>query len=379
MNITSFKGLNNVSDPMRLGMEWLVQADNVDVTDQGALRKREGYALAQAGNFSSAFSTADFSRMYVSVDGYICNFAGVPIYGLISSDPLFWCEINRQVMFNNGIDSGIIMPDDTILPWRWSGPATPAVAAITGNLPAGTYQVRCTTVLEDGRETGASDAAEITLTEGQALQVSGIRLDTNTYISPADSDVYQLAFSGDGAFVWNSTPDALGRDLLNNLLDPLPTGADIIQAWKGRIYAAEYMAGSAQTVVWFSEPLGFHLFNQDANFIIVPGRVTMLAPHDSALLIGTDTKIFAYDVKELNQLADYGVVPGHHWCEDDDKRILFWSKRGLCAMPPFSNLTESQVSVAPGVQAGGTILRTNGQKRFVVALQQGGSAFNSLS
>ena len=377
MNITSFKGLNNVSDAMRLGMEWLVQADNVNITDQGAIQKREGYALAQAGNFASAFSTADFSRMYVSVGGSIRNFSGVAVCSLTSTDPLFWCEINRQVLFNNGTDSGIILPDDTVIPWRWGNPYTPTVAAVTGNLPAGTYQVRCTTVLEDGRETGASDAAEITLVEGQALQISGIGLDTNTYIAPADSDVYQLAFSGHGAFVWNSSPDALGRDLLNNLLDPLPDGADIIQAWKGRIYAAEYMPGSAQTVVWFSEPLGFHLFNQDANFILVPGRVTMLAPHDSALLIGTDSKIFAYDVKELNQLADYGVVPGQHWSEDDDKRILFWSKRGLCAALPFANLTESQVSVAPGASAGGCVIRTGGQRRYLSVIQQGGSAFNS--
>jgi hypothetical protein len=102
----------------------------------------------------------------------------------------------------------------------------------------------------------------------------------------------------------------------------------------------------------------------------------MLAPHDDALIVGTDACIYAYGDR-LNELADYGVVRGQHWAEDDE-RIIFWSVRGACAALPFRNLTERSVSVAPGVQAGGTIVRSGGQKRYVVALQSGGAAFNSF-
>lgn len=103
----------------------------------------------------------------------------------------------------------------------------------------------------------------------------------------------------------------------------------------------------------------------------------MLAPHDSALVIGTDTRQYAYTEAGLKQIADYGVVPGQHWAKDDD-RIIYWTTRGVCTFP-FSNLTERSVSVAPGVQAGGTIMRSGGQKRFVVSLHQGGAAFNAYS
>ena len=130
-------------------------------------------------------------------------------------------------------------------------------------------------------------------------------------------------------------------------------------------------------MIWFSQPLAFHLFDQSKDFIMVPGRVTMLAPHDSGLVIGTDKRIHAYTGDQLADHAPYGVVPGQHWSEDDDKRILFWSKRGLCASLPFTNLTESQVSVAPGASAGGCVIRTGGQRRYLSVIQQGGSAFNS--
>lgn len=378
--INSFNGLHNTSDPLRLGLGWLVKADNVNITDSGAITKRAGYTLNQAGAFASAFSTFDFSRMYVSVAGAVKNFAGVTLYNLTSTDPLYWCEINNQVFFNNGTDSGIILPDDTVLEWRWPTPPAPAVAAVTGNLPAGTYQVRCTYLLEDGRETGTSDPAEITLTEGQSLQISNIPQGadwTNVYIAPANSDVYQFYRSTQAtSLVFNSSADDLGRDLLNIFLDPLPPGTDVVQAWKGRVYASQPMVSEDQSVVWFTEALGFHLWNLNSNFFVVPGKVLAMAPTNDALIVATGERIYAYSGDKLQQLASYGTVPGKSWDLDGD-RLLMWTTRGLCSALPFENLTEKQVSVAPGVHVAGCVVRTGGQKRFVATIQQGKEAFNA--
>ena len=143
------------------------------------------------------------------------------------------------------------------------------------------------------------------------------------------------------------------------------------------MYAAQYFPTENQTVVWFSRPLGFHLFNLNQDFFMVPGHVHMLAPHKDALIVGTGERVFAYAGEKLSQLAQYGVVPGQHWSADDE-RIIFWTLRGVCAAMPFTNLMERSVSVAPGIKAGGTIVRQGGQKRYLAVLQQGGSAFNSF-
>lgn len=296
--VPSFNGLNNVTDPLRLGLSWLVQADNVDVTDTGALKKRNGYILRTAGAITSAYSTLDFTRLYLVKQGQLLTAEGAVLATGLSGAPMHWCEVNGQVFFNNGTDSGIIQPDHSVLPWR-------------------------------------------------------------------DSTLTELKFLG-----------ADGKEQ-SALLDPLPFDIDVIQHWRGRIYAAQYMASEDQTVIWFSQPLGFHLFSLDTDFILVPGCASMLAPHDDVLIIGTDQRIYAYNGESLKQLAPYGVVPGQHWSQDD-QRILFWSTRGLCAALPFSNLTEKTVSVAPGVSAGGAIVQIDGQKRYVVALQQGGTSFNSI-
>lgn len=298
MIIKRFRGLNNVSDPLRLDMSWLVQADNVNISNTGGISKREGYVLHRSGTFKSAFSTIDFKRMYLATASDIQTFDGVVIQALSSSAPLYWAEVNRDVYFNNGTDSGVIHPDHSVSAWR-------------------------------------------------GAPVS-----------------YGAGFKGDD-----------GQDL-EVLFDTLPAATDIIQFWKGRMYAAQYMASDDQTVIWFSEPMGYHLWNLDSNFVLVPGRVLMLAPHAEALIVGTDARIYAYSGEALAQMADYGVVPGQHWVRDE-QRVLFWAVRGLCAALPFANLTEKNVSVAPGLWAGGCLVRSGGQKRFVTVVQQGGSPFNS--
>jgi hypothetical protein len=70
-------------------------------------------------------------------------------------------------------------------------------------------------------------------------------------------------------------------------------------------------------------------------------------------------------------------VAGQHW-NADGARVLFWTQRGLCAALPLQNLTERQVSVAPGVHAGGCLVQAGGQKRFITSIQQGGQPFNAF-
>lgn len=371
-----------MSDPMRRGLSALVlvQADNVNVNASGSMSVRDGYALTFAGSITGAYGTIDFSRFYFVDGGALKTITGKTLRTGLSPASMYWSEVNDHVYYNNGTDRGIIGPDDTLSDWAWTVPSTPTAAAVSGDLAAGTYQVCCTFTLPDGRETGAGDSTVVTLTAGQALQISNIPqvagYETNLYVAPADSTVYQYAGSTtQRATVWNAPPDSLGPDLLNDSLDPLPASASVIQFWGGRMYAAMHMPAADQTVIWRSMPLGYHLFNLSSEFVMVPGRVLALAPHDAALVIGTDKSIFAYDGKTLNQLAEYGVIPGWSWAKDGNS-VLLWTQRGACSVLPFKNLTESRVSVAPGVQAGAAVIAQDGQKRFVVALHAGGTAFN---
>ena len=59
-NIQSFRGRHRPATPLRLGHAWLRTANNVHVTDTGALGQRDGYQLVSAGAYNNAFSTFDY-------------------------------------------------------------------------------------------------------------------------------------------------------------------------------------------------------------------------------------------------------------------------------------------------------------------------------
>lgn len=387
--INKFRGLNNVTDPLRLGAEWSVLADNVDFTGDGTFARRDGFSRAVTGTFSGAYSARNFSALYVVEGGVLKrvlpDLTMVALKALASTAQMYWDEINTQVYFTNGTDSGIITQDDEVLDWEWVIPDTPDLGAITGNCAAGQYAVSCTFMLPDGRETGAGAAAYIDLPDNSALLIENIPQEpgcvTNVYISPANSTVAGFAFATTKPTqTWNGAPDSLGAELTDTLLEPLPAGATHVTFWRGRAYVMTYMADADTTIVWFSEPLGFHLFNPGSSYFALPGKGTMLVAHEDALLVGSDSAIHAYDGERLTQLADYGVVPGYGAVEDEDTgKVLFWTVRGLCEALPFSNLTLRQISVECGLSAGAAIIRQNGAKRYVVALQKGGTAFNKRS
>ena len=233
MPVSTFRGLNNVTDPLRLGLDWLVQADNVHVTDTGGIARRAGYSQTLAGSITGAFSTHDFRAMYI-VDGgalkaMTSSTAATTLRTGLSTAPMHWAEINEQVFFSNGTDSGIILADNSVIEWQWAVPPAPVLAATTGTLAPGLYQVRFTYTLADGRRTGASDSAALTLAADQALQIDAIPqiagATTSVFVAPADSEVYQFAGAPSGtAMVWNGAPDDLGADLLTTFNDPLPGG-----------------------------------------------------------------------------------------------------------------------------------------------------------
>ena len=386
--VKTFNGLNNVADPLRMGLSSLVQADNVNITSSGRVERRSGYELARSGAYTGAYTTIDYSRLFV-VDAGQLKKLGLDLTETIlatglTSAPMYWTEVNREVFYSNGPDKGIIGVDNQVRAWLWTNPLPPVLKSDAGSLQSGLYQVCCTFLLPDGRETGASDPVAIQVADGSGLRLSGIPqapgLRTLVYVSPADSQQFQFAFEAPNtAATWSGTPDSLGTNLTTLFLDPPPVAAKHVAFFAGRMYAMQYLPENNTTVVWFSEPLGFHLFNLDKSFMLVRGRGVLLAAHSTGLVIGTTTEIHAFDGERLTQLANYGAVEGWSAAVDDNDTgmpLYFWTQRGVCTAFPFRNLTALQVSVPPGAQAGGAVISTGGARRYVVALEQSGSAFN---
>lgn len=388
VQINRFRGVDNVSDPERLRNGWLRTAINVDVTPPGAVSRRPGYELVLAGGFTGAYATTEqgTERMYVVDSGVLrqvhADMSTTDLLDGLSGAPMHWAEVNGDTYFSNGPDKGCIRQDGTVLPWDWPVPHAPLLSSHAGHMAPGRYSASCTYTLPDGRETGASEAQYLTLTDPGGLlltdipQLTGVQ--TNIYIGAADSTVMQHALTTAlSAVTWDASPDALGDELLTYGLEPAPASATIPAVWQGRIWLTEYAATSDVSAIWASEPMGFHLFNLQASFLQVPGEVVMLLPHAGGLVIGTRSCVYVWDGNTLATLAGYGVPAGHPGIVDRETgTCFFWTLRGLCRALPFENLTAGRLHVDPGTHASTAIVQMEGLKKLVTTTRPSGAVFN---
>jgi len=377
----SFRGLNNVSDPQRLDLSWLTTADNVDITDTNAVVRCRGFTQ-RTSNFAitGAYATRDLQRLYVVDAGELRQMHADLTYTVLStglsSAKMYFEEVNGVVYATNGVDF-LAIEQTRARPWGIPTPDTPDVVIGSGTLDPGTYLVACTFVDDRGMESSNSNPAVAVVLSAGSLTISGIPqlagYSTNVYVTTADGTVfYRIAAGAPSALTWNG--GEMGVEIPFWNLDQ-PRGT-LPAAFQGRMYVAEAFPEFDQTVIWRSLPLQFHHFDPSGEALAVPGSVRMLRATESVLIIGTERAIYAWDGEKLMLLADYGVVPGYHATVLDDK-LLFWSLRGLCRAMPFENLTQSTLSVAPGLVAGATVMEKDGHRRYVVVLQKGGAPYNA--
>ncbi len=394
MELNRFNGLNNVADPMRgtgtgtkeaQTWQWQQVADNVDGTDAHGLVRREGYTPFLSATISGAYSTIDFSRLYIVAGGDLMRVnadGSVRVLDTGLSGTAYWAEINDVVYLSCGATKLQIWLDSSVTPWGVPVPATPDAKATTGHLFSGLVQICLTYTDSTGLEGGASPAVDVMIGENGGVTVTNIPQITGytaqLYATEPDGTVFYHAASLpiQTAYTLNSLPQ--GSELTTQFLDAPPTGQHI--AFLGaNAYLADYNPALDQTVIWFSQAQGYHLFNLNTDYFVVPGEVTQLHGSGNGLVVATQARIYLYNDDQLLQLAEYGAVPGQHADLGRDGKTYFWTKRGLCRVTPFENLTESVVSVAPGVQAGGGVINTDGYSKYVAVIHSGGDAFNARS
>ena len=388
-------GLNNKLDPMRgrpssqgvAPRTWqlLTEADNINITDANLMVRRDGYEpFVPGSNITSSFATFAHDRFYVIDNGTLTQVTQdgelIPLASNLSG-PARWAELNDVVFLSVGDDKLCINPDGSVFDWGIPIPFGGRLHQAGGDLEPGLYQVCFTFIDEAGREGGAGQSMPIQVISG-GITVTDIPTQQGAYTAiymTTKGAVFRLAavVPQNTQSISLTTP-VVGRELVTQFFDPPPAAMLDIAAFEGRIYGAEYNQDADATVVWFSEPIGYHLFNLNSGFFMVPGRVVVMGAglESDSLMLSTETRVFLYNRDGLTQVAEYGSIYGQHVDIGGDKKLYFWTKRGLCRASPFENLTESDVSVPPGITASGGVIHQHGYTKFVVALKSGGAAYN---
>lgn len=159
-------------------------------------------------------------------------------------------------------------------------------------------------------------------------------------------------------------PQGLNADPLTRFADPFPDNVDKIAWHDASLWCASGF--SDQSLIRYSKPFHYHLFDYETNYIIVPGQVAALKGVGEALFIGTTDAMYLYN-GALNKVADYGVIPGQPLAKAPNGTDFVFTRRGVCVVNPFQNLTETKVKPIDASVCFAQVIEDNGLLKFVAA------------
>lgn len=402
---SEFEGVVNTRSRKDIGLKALFAGDNVTITDTKKIKRRNGYALARTatGTVQSVFGGT--GTPYIVDNGTLIHIVNgqerTLLTGLTGTD-YHWDVINGDVYFANGVEAGICR-GDTYLPWRLTIPPTPLVefmnaATVTVPLNAvgttytsATFRVTCTYVTVDGRETAPCDNAPIVcspLTNLLRVTVTpppAGYATVNVYVTEPDGVSFRLAATSSTGGALTINPQRTGEELTTYGMQSLPAGVNWIAQVRGYVWASVYNAQTDQSCVYMSDALGYHLFDTSNDFRMFPGQMSALLwltpnenPPSMGVLISTTQYTYHYHIDEdqLDELVDYGAIPGTAAVITSDSTGYWFTPRGLCRGFPFENLTEKNYYPLQGTVATGAYAYLNGEEHFIAVIQNGQPPFN---
>lgn len=293
-------------------------AVNVDFDDSGKARRRKGFtrSLAMAGAHSLwASATGAFfvvNNVLYEFDGVVARVLGSVAAG---AHRLAYEEVNSDVYFVCPSARGMLRAN-TLTPWGVEVPTTPPTFAVsTGNLDVGDYSAAMTYVLADGRESGASVLASISLDAAGGFAVTSMPVPVaaevtkkRLYLSTAGGDVLYLALevSPSAQFAAVSSPPS-GPELRTAYLSPPPLGHAVAH------YGASLFIADGKTV-WYTEPHAYDHVDRRKNFYQFGADVSVLAAVKDGLYVCADRTYFipgagGKDAQQL-EVLDFGAFAG---------------------------------------------------------------------
>lgn len=361
MIIPSFLGERNTVSGRAIPDNALVSSANIHIDDAGKLIRREGYVKSLSlTNVTAAYKTLG-GVPYVVSDGILYRVLDdLTKVAIAETTATSFDDVGTILLTNDGLR----VEGDKAISIKLATPIyPPGLALAEGSLPPGIYSACYAYVSPDGIESGSSPVATIELSD-----TGGISVDTGTIPDGYGVNIYLT--EADGTVFYDN--DGIPLVASRMLLDAMPE-TDIVAYHETMLWCCQPVEDN--TVIWHSQPFYHWLFDLQKAHISIPGKVLAMKSVGGALLIGTDSAIYAYG-DGLQLLAGYGVVPGNPITKTAEGTALIYTKRGICAYPPFTNLTEDKALFPIGGQCSTAVVDQGGIKKLVVLTDGTGEAFN---
>lgn len=364
MEIKSFLGIRNTSPARSIPDNALTDASNVDIDDVGIVTRRNGSALVKAlSNVTSAYSTAGQSGYVVSNGVLYRVLPDLTTISLGATSAKQFCDFAEVVFTNDGLK----IDNDIVTDLKLPSPVLPLdLSIISGSMPAGTYSATYCYRSVTGLESGSAPIVTIELETEGGISIAPIT-------PPAGYTVTIYMTDANGTTYYDNNGVQLSG--VQTLSESFPDDIDKLAYHENRLWLSKSLSNGS-SIIWFSHPFHYHLYDVAKNYIIVPGQIHAMMATEQGLLIGTDSAIYAYS-DQLVKLAAYGAVAGRPFTKLANGQVMVWTQRGMCVALPFQNLSEAKVSFAPGVQCSTALVQQDGINKFVTVTDGSGTAYNA--
>lgn len=386
-----FLGLNNKREPFDLRSkdranvgDYLARAENVDLTDQGSLKRRKGYVHALSGSDCHSLWSNDDTGDSFYADGPLLKRVTSTGGGLSTTTIRSDLPLGRLLAFaHDGIDP---VYTDGIGVYRISGgvhrlivppllAVTPNAAAIGGgSVPPGLYQLVCTYADADGREGGATEDLHVELTVTGSIQLTSLPaafpagvVALVIYMSPTNGDeIYRAVVlsSPQTTYTIPVIPTLDGR-CLQRLLKPLPAGSDIAFV-NGRMHVA------VGKYLFYSEPFMPGLYRPESGYVPFVNDIALIESTPNSIYIVTDVDTFFVtgDIADATMAPKlpYGGIPRTSG-QIKNKESCWWvSTRGIVIGDDAGNVTnrqEDNVVIDPAAAGAALYRELDGMKQLI--------------
>ncbi len=413
ISLNTFTGINNVADPLAIGVKGLVVADNVDIGPEGRrVSRRSGYSLALAASAPhSLFSCSQGAYFIIGSQlHYVTSLTESAGSFTVTSEILktfpavlnnvSFCEVAGRVFFSDGIFTGIVqnnkarswgIPPPTFIP--------PSVVesnsgGIVNGLRQGYYFVAVTYQRSDGQESGSSRPLAFYINANDSgLDLSNIPVSIDPDV--VSKDIYLSTTDGDVLYWMDNIPNATttwsydgaslgtGRMLSTEFKREAPAG-QIAGFHKGRMYVAD------KDLLYYSDARNYEMFDE-RQYLQMTSVITMFAPVDDGFFLGTETDVMFVSgsdpsefsknslnaggpVRGTSQKVDatqFGIdgVHGEGYLWAADTGVYFGGNGSIVV-----NLTADKYLPARSNMGGSMIRKQNGNVQYIVSLQDPNTA-----
>lgn len=390
------QGANNVARETSVPRAAFRAGVNVDLSSDGKVRRREGYALVEGGEIDSVVGAGD--RGYFASRGSLYGFSVINgqigaivelAQGVRAGARLVLVRIEPDLFVSDGVSNFRITPDNQVLPWSVPTPPAPALSRTpeAGGMQAGRYGVAVTQRNSTGEESGPS-YSYIDLEQGDRLTVNK-PLPTGTFIvyltKPNGTEFLFAGTIPSSASAVNFSAQRLGRPCATENLDPLPA-ADFAAYFRGRLLVAH---GNELTA---SQPMHYSLADLAYDVIEFAEPITGIGVAGDAgvgFFVGQESTTYFVRGEQMNEMRLTEVypagivagtltnVPGAHLPLEapPHQQLPAWlATNGVfcVGMPDGSVLpiTETRFAAHVGTSGAALLRQRHGQTTFVATTQE---------